>query len=57
MYFTPIIGLKSNDWGVLYIKTLEKVINITNDYPYRRTFHSDQGLSYQMNIYIITTTK
>lgn len=30
---------------------LEKAINITNDCPYRRTFHSDQGWAYQMNVY------
>lgn len=30
---------------------LLKVINITKDCPYRRTFHSDQGWAYQMNRY------
>ena len=30
---------------------LEKAINITNDCPYRRAFHSDQGWAYQMNVY------
>lgn len=31
---------------------LNKAINITNDCPYRRTFHSDQGWAYQMNQYV-----
>ena len=30
---------------------LEEAIQITNDCPYRRTFHSDQGWAYQMNAY------
>lgn len=30
---------------------LNKAIEITNDCPYRRTFHSDQGWSYQMKHY------
>jgi len=30
---------------------LNKAITITNDCPYRRTFHSDQGWAYQMNKY------
>ena len=33
---------------------LNKAINITNDYPYRRTFHSDQGWAYQMREYTNT---
>lgn len=30
---------------------LDKAISITNDCPYRRTFHSDQGWAYQMKKY------
>ncbi|HFU5457138.1 TPA: DDE-type integrase/transposase/recombinase, partial [Enterococcus faecium] len=30
---------------------LEEAIQTTNDCPYRRTFHSDQGWSYQMKAY------
>ena len=30
---------------------LEEAIQITNDCPYRRTFHSDQGWAYQMKAY------
>jgi len=30
---------------------LNKAIDITNDCPYRRTFHSDQGWAYQMKKY------
>lgn len=31
---------------------LEKVIEVTADCPYRRTFHSDQGWAYQMKTYV-----
>lgn len=31
---------------------LKAAINITFDYPYRRTFHSDRGWAYQMNAYV-----
>ncbi len=30
---------------------LEKAISVTSDCPYRRTFHSDQGWTYQMKAY------
>lgn len=30
---------------------LEETIQITNDCPFRRTLHSDQGWAYQMNAY------
>lgn len=30
---------------------LDKAIKITSDYPYRRTFHSNQGWTYQMKAY------
>ena len=33
---------------------LKEAISQTNDCPYRRTFHSDQGWAYQMNVYIQT---
>lgn len=32
-------------------KTLDEAIEVTNDCPYRRTFHSDQGWAYQMKRY------
>lgn len=31
---------------------LTKVLNLTSDCPYRRTFHSDQGWAYQMPNYV-----
>lgn len=31
---------------------LEEAIRITADFPYRRTFHSDQGWAYQMKSYV-----
>lgn len=33
------------------LKAQDKAIKITNDCPYRRLFHSDQGWAYQMNSY------
>lgn len=33
------------------MSALDKAINITSDCQYRRTFHSDQGWAYQMNVY------
>lgn len=30
---------------------LKDAIWLTSDYPYRRTFHSDQGWTYQMKVY------
>ncbi len=33
---------------------LDKAITVTNDCPYRRTFHSDQGWAYQMRSYTNT---
>lgn len=33
------------------MNALEEAINVTNDCPYRRTFHSDQGWAYQMKSY------
>ena len=39
---------------MILIKTISKNVNraikITLDCPYRRTFHSDQGLAYQIEI-------
>lgn len=34
------------------MKALNEVISVTNDCPYRRTFHSDQGWAYQMKAYV-----
>jgi putative transposase len=36
---------------------LMKAVQVTNDCPYRRTFHSDQGWAYQMKIYQNTLKK
>lgn len=33
------------------ITALKSAIKLTNDCPYRRTFHSDRGWAYQMNAY------
>ena len=36
------------------MKALNEALEITNDCPYRRTFHSDQGWAYQMKAYVRT---
>lgn len=36
------------------MEALNTAIGITSDCPYRRTFHSDQGWSYQMKAYVHT---
>lgn len=36
------------------MKALNEAIDITNDCPYRRTFHSDRGWTYQMKSYSYT---
>ena len=36
------------------MKALNEAVYITNDCPYRRTFHSDQGWAYQMKAYVST---
>ncbi len=36
------------------MNALNKAISITDDCPYRRTFHSDQGWAYQMKAYVRT---
>jgi len=36
------------------MKALNDAIAVTNDCPYRRTFHSDQGWAYQMKAYVRT---
>ncbi|HDT8191694.1 TPA: IS3 family transposase, partial [Enterococcus faecalis] len=38
--------------GKTVMTGLKEAISQTNDCPYRRTFHSDQGWAYQMNAYI-----
>ncbi|EMF0413913.1 IS3 family transposase [Enterococcus faecium] len=43
------ISEKPNALAVM--EGLEEAIQTTNDYPYRRTFHSDQGWAYQMKAY------
>jgi transposase InsO family protein len=35
----------------MVLEGLEEAITITNNCPYRRTFHSDQGWIYQMRAY------
>uniref|UniRef100_UPI003D139BD2 transposase n=1 Tax=Enterococcus faecium TaxID=1352 RepID=UPI003D139BD2 len=43
------ISEKPNALAVM--EGLEEAIQTTNDCPYRRTFHSDQGWAYQMKAY------
>ena len=39
------------------MNALNEAIKITDDCPYRRTFHSDQGWAYQMKAYVYTLKK
>lgn len=54
LYNREIISysLSNQPNGKAIISGLKKAIVQTNDCPYRRTFHSDQGWAYQMNTYI-----
>lgn len=56
MYNREILSysLSNQPNGKTIMAGLEEAISQTNDCPYRRTFHSDQGWAYQMNTYIQT---
>ena len=47
-------SLSTQPNGKTVMEGLKEAISQTNDCPYRRTFHSDQGWAYQMNVYIQT---
>ena len=46
------ISKQPSPQGVM--KALNEAIDIANDCPYRRTFHSDRGWAYQMKSYSYT---
>lgn len=56
MYNSEILSysLSTQPNGVTVIAGLEEAISQTNDCPYRRIFHSDQGWAYQMKTYVQT---
>jgi len=45
-------GISQRPSAESIMTALNEAINITNDCPYRRTFHSDQGWAYQMKAYV-----
>ena len=47
-------GISQRPSAESIMKALNEAINVTNDCPYRRTFHSDQGWAYQMKAYVRT---
>lgn len=53
MYNSEIIAYRISEKpnAIAIMEGLEEVIEVTNDCPYRRTFHSDQGWGYQMKAY------
>lgn len=53
MYNNEIISYRISDKpnSVAVMDALEDAIKVTNDCPYQRTFHSDQGWAYQMKAY------
>ena len=50
-------GIDKNPSAKNILDALNKVIEITSDCPYRRTFHSDQGWAYQMKAIRIALEK
>ena len=64
LYLDPFMDLRNREiisYGISQrlsaesiMKTLNEAIEITSDYNYRRTFHSNQGWAYQMNAYVHT---
>lgn len=56
MYNLEIISynISSTPSGVGILKALNTAITITEDCPYRRTYHSDRGWAYQMKEYTRT---
>lgn len=59
MYNGEIISYRISEKpnALAIMEGLEEAINRTNDCPYRRTFHSDQGWGYQMKAYYSTLKK
>ncbi|STD22567.1 transposase [Enterococcus mundtii] len=53
LYNSEIISYRISEKpnALAIMEGLEEAIQITNDCPFRRTFHSDQGWAYQMNAY------
>ena len=61
LYFDPFLDMYNREIisyniskqpnGETIMKALNEAIEATNDCPYRRTFHSDQGWAYQMKAY------
>jgi transposase InsO family protein len=47
-------GISQRPSAESIMTALNEAINVTNDCPYRRTFHSDQGWAYQMKAYVRT---
>ena len=47
-------GISQRPSAESIMKALNQAITVTNDCPYRRTFHSDQGWAYQMKAYVHT---
>ena len=47
-------GISQRTSAESIMKALNEAITVTNDCPYRRTFHSDQGWAYQMKAYVNT---
>ena len=45
-------GISQRPSAESIMKALNQAITVTNDCPYRRTFHSDQGWAYQMKAYV-----
>lgn len=46
-------GISKSPTAKNILDALDKAIEVTNDCPYRRTFHSDQGWGYQMKAYVM----
>ena len=53
MYNSEIIAYRISEQpnALAIMEGLEEAIEVTNDCPHRRTFHSDQGWGYQMKSY------
>ena len=53
MYNSEILSYRISEKpnAVAVMEALEETIKVTEDCPYRRTFHSDQGWAYQMKAY------
>ena len=61
LYFNPFLDMFNGEIisysisktpsAVSVLSAQKKAIEVTSDCPYRRTFHSDRGWAYQMNVY------